>query len=73
MVECKTVYACLLLVVGKYCNMTSDADKLSIICLIWSYSHSIYIVCSVLPVFVPSPLKMRGHFQNLRDIKVYVV
>ena len=23
--------------------------------------------------FVPSPLKMRGHFQNLRDINVYVV
>jgi len=22
--------------------------------------------------FVTSPLKMRGHFQNLRDIKVYV-
>jgi len=22
--------------------------------------------------FVPSPLKMRGHFQNLRDIKEYV-
>jgi len=34
---------------------------------------------SVLPriknegTFVPSPLKMRGHFQNLRDIKVYVL